>query len=232
MSDTSSTDSKPYTFYLLLVLITAVLSSVLTYFLAVPELHRSIVSLGKTEEQLEIADKNNQLLSAEKTLVEQQSTIIRGANNRLLETENEYQSKIAQISSELAFYRRLAGASGTLEGLTINKFMLQQTATERVAHFRLTLTQNLQKARTISGDIHILVRGSLANQPSLLNWQSLHPENTQLPKFSFKYFQQIEGYLTLPQGFIPESVEITLKPKKKPKVQASFAWQEILTSKT
>ncbi|MCF6225696.1 MAG: hypothetical protein L3J22_05250 [Xanthomonadales bacterium] len=231
MSDTPSSRPKPFKLYVLLIFFTAVLSAVLTYFLAVPELHRSLVSLGEAEEQLKISEKNIQSLNAEKILLEQQSTIIRGANNRLLETENEYQSEIAQISSELAFYRRLAGAGGKLEGLTINKFMLQQTASERVAHFKLTLTQNLQKARTINGDIHILVRGTLANQPGLLNWQSLHPENTQLPKFSFKYFQQVEGYLTLPQDFIPESVEITLKPEKKSRVQASFSWQDIISSK-
>ncbi|MCF6263676.1 MAG: hypothetical protein L3J24_08855 [Xanthomonadales bacterium] len=231
MSDTTSSRPKPFKFYVLLILFTAVLSAVLTYFFAIPELHRSLDSLGEIEEQLEISEQNIQSLKAEKILLEQQSTIIRGANNRLLETENEYQSEIAQISSELAFYRRLAGAGGKLEGLTINKFMLQQTASDRVAHFRLTLTQNLQKARTISGDIQILVRGSLANQPGLLNWQSLQPESTQSPKFSFKYFQQVEGYLTLPQDFIPESVEITLKPEKKSRVQASFAWQDIITDR-
>jgi hypothetical protein len=32
--------------------------------------------------------------------------------------------------------------------------------------------------------------------------------------------------MTLPENFIPETVEVTLHPAKKKRVQASFSWQE------
>ena len=226
MTKPSRSNKTSITLCFLLIVITAAVSSGLTYRYAVPELHRSLATIDGMGDYLQQSEEKNQLLVAEKILLEQQFSIIRGANNRLLETEKEYQSEIAGISSELAFYRRLAGASGKLEGLTINKFLLQPTASERVFHFNLTLTQNLQKARTISGNISISLRGSLANQPALLDWQSLNPEESGMPKFSFKYFQQVEGYMTLPENFIPETVEITLHPAKKKQVQASFSWQE------
>ncbi|MBE9550354.1 MAG: hypothetical protein IMF09_13205 [Proteobacteria bacterium] len=223
---------KPAIKLCFLLLIAAVaLSAGLTYWFAVPELHRSLATIEGMGEYLQQVEEKNQSLIADKILLEQQFSIVRGANNRLLETEKEYQSEVAEISSELAFYRRLAGASGKLEGLTINKFLLHATASERVFRFNLTLTQNIQKARTISGDIVISLRGSLANQPGLLDWQSLNPEDTGLPKFSFKYFQQVDGYMTLPENFIPETVEITLRASKKNRVQASFSWQDSLASK-
>ncbi len=212
--------------YFWLILIAVFASAVTTYYFAVPKLHQSLATIDNLNTRLQLAEDRNNALTAEKVLLEQQFSIIRGANNRLLETENEYQTEIAEINSELAFYRRLAGASGKLEGLTLNKFLIEPTASERLFHFNLTLTQNLQKAKTISGEINISMRGSLANQPALLDWKALQPEDPTLPKFSFKYFQQIEGYITLPENFIPETIEITLLPSKKDDVQSSFSWQE------
>ncbi len=203
-------------------------TAALTYYLAVPELREAKLRVDALENGILQAEKDNHELESVNILLEQQFSIIRAANNLLLDTENEYQQDIAKLTNELAFYRRLAGASGKLEGLSINKFILQPTASNRVFHFTLTLTQNLQKARTITGKISLSLRGSLANQPALLDWQSLHPENSAYPEFSFKYFQQVEAYLTLPPEFIPETIEITLYQAKKPKVQASFSWNKSL----
>jgi len=211
-------------YYLLASIVLVLLTATLTYYFLIPEAGKAKLKAATLESDIVKIESENRELKAKNTLLKQQFSVIRGANYLLLETENEYQQEIAHLTNELAFYRRLAGASGKLEGLSINKFIIEPTASSRVFHFTLTLTQNLQKARTINGVINISIRGSLASQPALLDWQSLHPESDTAPEFKFKYFQQIQGYLTLPSGFKPETIEVILKPAKKPEVQGNFPW--------
>lgn len=228
MSTHSKQSANIYYWFLASILLVTLVAG-LTYYFSIPELRKARLKVDTLESELLLAENENRELEAVNVLLEQQFSIIRGANNRLMDTENEYQQEIAQLTNELAFYRRLTGASGKLEGLSMNKFLLEPTASERVFHFTLTLTQNLQKARAITGKIKLSIRGSLANQPALLDWQSLHPEDSAAPEFNFKYFQQIQAYLTLPDGFVPETIEITLNPANKPKVTDSFAWQSSFT---
>jgi hypothetical protein len=61
-----------------------------------------------------------------------------------------------------------------------------------------------------------------------LHWSQLGDGQTPEPTFRFKYFQQLEGYLTLPEGFNPTRLTVTLEENgKKSPVVRHFSWDEL-----
>jgi hypothetical protein len=51
-------------------------------------------------------------------------------------------------------------------------------------------------------------------QPETLEWVTLAPQKQLSGQpFKFRYFQKLEGHLTLPVGFLPESVLVSVKGK-------------------
>ena len=68
--------------------------------------------------------------------------------------------------------------------------------------------------------------GTQGDRPVTLTWSKLTEGNKSKPEFRFKYFQQLDGYILLPEGFTPSQVRITLEAQGqsgKP-VSRSFDW--------
>jgi predicted RND superfamily exporter protein len=165
---------------------------------------------------------------ARNVVLEQETDVLRKANRLLREHESERQAELGNLQSELDFFRRLAGTSGTRSGLDIYRLELEPTESEKVYRFVLTLTQNIQRASIISGRAIIEIEGTMNDRPVTLEWSQISEAESQGPPFRFKYFQQLEGYITLPDGFSPVQVLITLDAgsKRKP-AHRSYNWSEI-----
>lgn len=164
-------------------------------------------------------------------VLEREADVLRRANRLLREQESERQAELTSLQAELDFYRRLAGTGGTRTGLDVYQAELVATGSERVFQFILTLTQNIRRASIISGHARIDVEGTLDDRPVTLYWPQLGADDVPEPAFRFKYFQQLDGYLTLPETFIPTRLMVTLEEKGgKTPVQRSYDWSELLAA--
>jgi hypothetical protein len=162
------------------------------------------------------------------TLAEQESAVMRQANRLLREEESARQAELHRLQGELDFYRRLAGTSGIQTGLAVYHLELKPTASERVFRFVLTLTQNLRRSAITTGTVRLALEGTLENRPVTLPWSRITEDNPPQPSFRFKYFEQISGYLALPEGFSPTRVVVTLKAKGQNKpVSRGFDWAQL-----
>lgn len=165
---------------------------------------------------------------AREAVLAREADVLRQANRLLREQESQRQAEVNTLQSELDFYRRLAGTGGAQTGLDIYRAELQSTASERVFKFELTLTQNIRRAAIISGRVRIDVEGTLDDRPVTLYWSELGGDEPE-PAFRFKYFQQLEGYLALPEGFIPIQWLVTLEAKgSRNPAQRSYNWDALL----
>ena len=168
-------------------------------------------------------------LEARNTVLERESDVLRQANRMLREQESTRQAEINQQQSELDFFRRLAGTGGSQSGLDVYDVELLPTASAQVFQFVFTLTQNIRRASIVSGRVRIDVEGTLDDRPVTLYWSRVSDGETPEPSFSFKYFQQLEGYLTLPEGFEPTRLKLTLESEgSRDPVQRSFEWIDLL----
>jgi hypothetical protein len=167
-------------------------------------------------------------LQAKQVVVEREADVLRQANHLLKEHESERQAQLGQLQSELDFYRRLAGTGGAQSGLDIYRVEIVPTASNRVFQFILTLTQNIRRAAIITGRARMDVEGTLEDRPVTLYWSQVSDGETPEPSFRFKYFQQLEGYLTLPEGFSPTRLLITLEAKGlRTPVTRNYNWNEL-----
>ena len=167
-------------------------------------------------------------LQARQVVLEREAEVLRHANRILRETESVRQAELGRLQSELDFYRRLAGSGGAQSGLDVYRAEIVPTESAQVFRFILTLTQNIQRASMISGRVRIDIEGTLDNRPVKLRWAQISDGETPEPAYRFKYFQQLEGYLTLPDGFDPLRLSLTLESKNQRKpVIRNFDWTSL-----
>ncbi len=179
--------------------------------------------------ELDSISKRLERMQARETVLNREADVVRQANKLLKEQESGRQAELKRLQSELDFYHRLAGTGGAQSGLDVYRAEIIPTDSTRVFQFILTLTQNIRRASIISGRVHLDAEGTMDDRPVTLYWSRLSDGETPEPSFRFKYFQQIEGYLTFPDGFNPTRLVVTLEAKKQKKpVQRKYAWAELL----
>ena len=218
--------------FVLTVLLVSVLMFVVYQLASSPvepeseELKEQVAFLGQELAVLTGRYKRNQ---ARLTVVEREAEVFRGANRLLRSKEGEHQAELIRMQSELDFFRRMAGTSGTQTGLAVYAAELITTDSDRVFQFILTLTQNIRRASVISGRVRIKLEGTLDDQSVTLNWSQLTDGSTPEPSFRFKYFQQMEGNLAMPEKFSPTHLRVMLEVEgqRKPVVHA-FNWAELV----
>ncbi len=195
----------------------------------VPEVPRLQEEIDFLARELDTVNRRLDRLQARNAVLERETDVLRQANRMLREQESDRQAQLNQQRSELDFFRRLAGTGGAQSGLDVYRAELLTTESERVYRYILTLTQNIRRASIVSGRVRIDVEGTLDDRPVTLYWSRISDGETPEPSFRFKYFQQIEGYLTLPEGFSPMRLQLALEAgdRRKP-VQRSYDWQQLL----
>jgi hypothetical protein len=105
---------------------------------------------------------------------------------------------------------------------------LQTTQSPRVYRIIFTLTQNLRWAAAISGQIHLGVDGISNGVAQHLTEKQLLAESAQSLSFQFKYFQQFERLITLPDDFEASRLTISLRSGSlRTPVEQSMEWQSL-----
>jgi len=190
------------------------------------ELQKDIAFLAS---ELDAVKQRLDRASARQTVLESETDVLRQANRLLREQESKRQDELNRLQSELDFYRRLAGTGGAQDGLDVFHAEIVPTDSPRVFSFILTLTQNIRRAAIITGRVRMDLEGIRDDHPVTLYWSQVSDGNIPEPSFRFKYFQQLEGYLTLPGDFSPTRLLITLETGKGAKpVQRSYNWKDML----
>jgi len=165
---------------------------------------------------------------ARQVVLEKEVDVLRQANRLLRKNESDRQAEMGRLQAEVEFYSRLSKTGGTLSGLELYRVEVIPTESDRVFQFILTLTQNIRRASIISGKVDVGIEGTIGDRPVTLRWEQVSDDKTPEPAFRFKYFQQLEGYLTLPEGFSPTRLLITLEESgKKAQDIRRYNWDEL-----
>jgi cell division protein FtsB len=150
--------------------------------------------------------------------------ITRDANRDLQGALAERDEEIAGLRADVAFYERFVGSTSQRRGLAVHELRLQPQ-TEQAWHFTATLTQNVNRGALNSGRLQILVEGTRGGALRRIGWAELRQQaNEPGMPYSFKYFQQVEGDLVLPEGFQPVRVIARLVPVNGAAIEQSFTW--------
>jgi hypothetical protein len=189
------------------------------------ETRQRLHALEQTQEQTlaQLAEQKTRAAVAEREV-----DVVRAANELLRKSELERQDEIAALQADLAFYRRLGGANGSQAPLAVHYLEVQATQSPRVFRLIFTLTQNLRWAAIIAGRVELGVEGIIDGAARTISQDDLLDDSAEPLLFRFKYFQQIERLMTLPEGFEPSRLSIRLKSDSlRAPVEQSMPWETL-----
>lgn len=164
-------------------------------------------------------------LREEKAILERSAQIDRKAYKDLENTVTGLQSEISEYKGELAFYRGIVSPRDAQQGLRVESFEVAANGVENGFRYKLVLTQVLKSDRLARGKIALEVEGLQDGQNKVLSLQDIAADDNKALSFNFKYFQNFEGDIKLPAGFVPLRVVIKVDPYgNADKVEKNFDW--------
>ncbi len=145
-------------------------------------------------------------------VLERSKQIEREAYKQLESTVAGLQDEIAELNGELAFYRGIVTPKEAAAGLRVQTFDLAPNGLERGYRYKLVLTQVLKNDRVASGRVTVAIEGNQDGRITALDLQDVATEQPRMV-YRFKYFQNFEGNLALPEGFAPVRVTVKVIPR-------------------
>ena len=145
----------------------------------------------------------------------------RTASNALREEMTSELEKSALLTEEVTFYKGLMSPSSLSRGLQVAELELIPGVEQRQYSFRLLLTQIALRRSYIAGEVRIDLIGESEAVRSLTELSVL---KTYPLRFRFRYFQDLAGQITLPEGFMPIRLLVTAQQNGKETIQVSFPW--------
>jgi len=140
----------------------------------------------------------------------------------------ELQRKIQEQRDAIEFYRGIISPADGGRGLRVQDLKLVKANDEGLYNLRLVLVQVKQHDRNVQGEVEFTLEGAQDGVARTYNLDDLLPadEDSNWP-FSFRYFQDFDRQLKLPEGFTPERINIEVKSRTKSvaSVKQSYLWQ-------
>jgi hypothetical protein len=143
---------------------------------------------------------------------------------------SELQLRIQSQEEELAFYQGIISPEDGYAGLRIQS--INFTAAELEQHYilRLVLVQSISHDRRVTGVVRLHIEGSRAGEADELSPDEIliDPESGNIP-YAFRYFQGLQGVVVLPADFVPDQVNVEIRPQgagERP-ILHSFEWSTV-----
>jgi hypothetical protein len=196
----------------------------------VAALTTAIVSFGfesSTRSRSAALDKDTEALKARVAMLERSEQVAKAAVGDLQQTLRDREEEIESLRSDLAFYGRLVGG-GKREGLAVHIMKVSRVGDSRAWNFIVTLTQNFKRGQDVKGHVTLAVEGVQNGKLSTLDWAALtQGQDPSGIEYGFKYFQQVNGTIMLPEGFQANRVRVRADGDAG-HVEQDFAWSDAI----
>jgi hypothetical protein len=125
----------------------------------------------------------------------------------------ELQSRLGEANQELAFYRSVVSPSDGMLGMRVQRLRIQPSLAPRRFRVRLVLMQAARQEAVTAATADFTVVGLHGGHATSLPLSEIGTSSRVL-NFSFRYFQELETEIELPADFVPQSVEVEVRPAK------------------
>lgn len=137
------------------------------------------------------------------------------------------QAKIEEQRNAIAFYRGIVSPIDGNSGLRVQDLKVTRGKSEREFNVRIVLVQAMKHDRKVSGDVNLSVAGSQDGVETTYTFAQLLADGADKRwVYSFRYFQDFNRWLVLPDGFTPESITIEVHSRTRSisSIEESFDW--------
>jgi hypothetical protein len=175
--------------------------------------------------QLDDLARRNAELEARLAAAEIAKRVDREAYAQVEKSLADLQSRLGEQSQELAFYRGIVSPTDGLAGLRVQRLLVLPGGEAHRYRVRVVLIQAARNDAMIAGSVGISIDGVQAGRALSLPFEEIRVADKPLA-FSFRYFQEIETELRLPEDFTPQRVQVEVRSKSATApVRQSFTWK-------
>lgn len=188
---------------------------------SVTELKRGNAQLARTNTRLGV---DNTVLRKRAIMLERDRGVDNGAYAEVDQRLVALQRENLDLRRQVEFYRGVVRpAPGGLVGI---QTLVIEPDGGGAYRFELVLTRGRNDGKVVAGTVGLSVVGEMDGHRQRLKLAELSAPGDPGLEFRFKYFQRLQGHLSLPESFRPQqvSVRVVAAGANKVLVEKDFAW--------
>jgi hypothetical protein len=145
---------------------------------------------------------------------ESQRNIQRATDHQIVVQVKTLETENAKLKEDLAFFESLLPTNIGVQGITVQQLRAEMAGNNQV-HYRLLVMQgqNPTGARLFVGNLQLFVAVLQQGQTKIMLFPGAGTPDAANYSLSFKYYQRLEGDLTLPEGATVKSVQARVLEK-------------------
>ena len=232
----AATDSVWKTRLMPVLVIVLLMTTIAAFFLgkyrAQVEWHQAIEALDILESDFTAMELENeklkQSLAFEKAKSSRDLQIKRQAYDEVAQSLASSSREIASLRENIRFYESIIEGDEKKQGLQIKTVSLQSDGTVGNYRYRVIIVNSDYGKQETKGELLIEVEGLMEGDLKTIKVATGSAgKDAQL---LFKYFQRVDGLLTIPDGFLPQRLHLTarLSGKKTEKKEKWYNWDILL----
>ncbi|MFT4888908.1 MAG: hypothetical protein ACJA2D_002431 [Pseudohongiellaceae bacterium] len=199
-----------------------------SYYVTIESQQGELASREELFEELQSSVLENSELRRQIAILDRSSVMDQRATEEVHSTIVTLQERVAQLEQDIVYYRQVVSDETGETGLVISQLDIATTSTAGVYSYKLVLRQlDADGDSYLIGFVNINLVGSQGEDQMIVPLREVSQEQELLDiRLRFKYFQNIEGSLSLPDGFVPERVQIaavSTEPVEKD-INQDFSW--------
>lgn len=160
--------------------------------------------------EVESLQSENDDLQRQIAILDRSSVMDQRATEEVQTTIRTLRERVAQLEQDIVFYRQVVSEETEDTGLIIGQFDIETTAEDERFRYKLVMRQEDADGDTfLVGHVNVNVVGQQGEEQVIYSLRDISDDEEELDiRLRFKFFQNIEGELALPEGFEPDRIQI------------------------
>ncbi len=140
------------------------------------------------------------------------------------------QDELLELKQQINFYQSIVSPADVKKGVRVLSLEFEALDDAREFRYKLILIRGPRRARQVIGRAKVHLVGVQQGKEVKFPLDDLHLSKVGSGKYRFRYFQEFQGIIALPEGFEPREAVVKLTPSgKTPKVvEERFEWNTLI----
>lgn len=170
-------------------------------------------------EQIKKLNAERDQFSTTANAAESQLNIERSAQAQLAGQIKTLEAENAKLKEDLSFFQSLLPTNVGADGVTIQRLKAEIVAPNQV-RYQLLAIQG-EKGRQFVGNVQFSVTVLQGGKSVIINFPEQNATDLARYKLAFKYYQRVDGVLTLPEGVTIKSIQARVLERGQTRAQQS-----------
>lgn len=157
---------------------------------------------------------------------EMASEIDRNSMEQLRQEILQSEEQIQMLGQQISFYQSLMDPSPQQRGVYLESLDIKPATSQGEYQYNIIVAQRSSNHQRVSGYVNLQLIGAGEDEVSqIISLAELTEDQDTLP-LGFKFFQQLDGNIRLPEGFIPARVRVVVQINgdNVPSVDETYEW--------